>query len=280
MEKQLKESIAQELKVLSKKSSQNKVAAKAGVSSAIISQIINHKWELIADEMWRKIKTNLNISTGWNIAPTVNLDNILSLLNAAQNRSLSIGIAYNAGAGKSVAYRTFAKMNENVIYIECKNYWSKKSYVSNLLKAAGIKAYGTTEEMIETFLNHVKTLHQPIIIIDQFDKLKDPSMDLFMDFYNELEGQCGFAVSGVPALEKRVLRGAQRDKIGYRELFSRIGRKFIKLDPIKLDDVAAICKANGVSDHESIQYIFHNSEGDLRRVKKDVERIHLTSKAA
>jgi len=279
MNVQLKREIADEVIKMSQSTSQNKVSAKAGVSSATISQIRNNNWELIADEMWRKIMSNLKISTGWKIAPTTNLKSVTQLIAAAQQRKLSIGIAYDAGAGKSVCYKLYANENPNSIYIECKNYWSKKSYVKSLLKACGIKPFGTTEEMIEHFLDHMKSLHDPILIIDQFDKLKDPSMDLFMDFYNELEGACAFIVSGVPALKKRVVKGAQRDKIGYRELYSRIGRKFIELDPIKLNDVKSICEANGLTDKEEINYIFKNSEGDIRRVRRDVERYHLLNQA-
>lgn len=275
MNVQMKKEVTQEVARLAKATSQNKVAAKAGVSSATISQMINGRHDQIADEMWRKVKSTLNITTGWNIAPTKNLKGITSLLTSAQDRNLSIAIAYNAGSGKSSAYRLYARTNPNVIYIECKNYWSKKSYVKNLLKALGHKPYGTTEEMIETFINQIKSLRSPILIIDQFDKLKDPSLDLFMDFYNDLEDHCAFVVSGVPALEKRIIRGVQHDKIGYRELYSRVGRKFIKLDPINISDVSLICNANGVDSKEDIQYIFSNSEGDIRRVRKDIERIHI-----
>lgn len=277
MNAQLKNQITAEVKQLSSKTSQNKVAAKAGVSSATISQIINNKWDLIADEMWRKIQSGLNINMSWMIAETDNFKGIFELLAATQNRHLAIAIAHNAGAGKSVTYRSYAKSQNNVIYIECKNSWSKKSYVEHLNRVCGKRPSGTTEEMINQFQSFISTLKNPLIIIDQFDKLKDSSMDLFMDFYNDLEDHCGFVISGVPALEKRIVRGVQHDKIGYRELFSRIGRKFIKLDSLSLNDVSNICLSNGVDDKETIQYIFNNSEGDIRRVRRDVERIHINN---
>lgn len=276
----LKKQIALEVQKLAAKTSQNKVATKAGVSAATLSAVLNNKWEVIADEMWRKIQTGLNITIGWMIAPTRNFNDIRTLLAAAQDRHLAIAFAYEAGAGKSVAYRYYANESENVIYIECKNSWSKRSYVQNLNKACGLRPSGTTEEMIEQFQSHVSKLQNPLIIIDQFDKLKDSSMDLFMDFYNDLEDHCGFVISGVPALEKRIIRGVQHDKIGYRELFSRIGRKFIKLENLTLKDVAAICQVNGIDDKETITYIFKNSEGDIRRVRRDVERIHLNNQVA
>lgn len=279
MNTQNKQHIAQEVKALAVKTSQNKVAKQAGVSSATISQIINGNWELIAAEMWRKIQVNLRLDAQWQIAETTNLRLITQLLEAAQVRHLAFGISFEAGAGKSAAYRRYARKYNNVIYIECKNYWSKKSYVQNLVTASGLSPEGTTEELIEQFIDQVKSQASPLIIIDQFDKLKDASMDLFMDFYNELESHCGFVLSGVPALEKRIKRGVQRDKIGYRELFSRIGRKFIKLDELKLEDVRAVCNANGLFDEDEIKMIKSSCEGDLRRVRKEVERYNLLKTA-
>lgn len=275
MNNSLKNQIASEVRVLSARTSQNKVAKQADVSNGTISQMVNNNWALISDDMWRKIQINLNITLGWQIAETSNFNAITELLTAAQSQSLAIGISHDAGAGKSSAYRNYARTHNNVIYVEAKNYWSKKSYVSNLLQAAGIRGGGTTEEMIERLINEAKGNEKSLLIIDQFDKLKEPSMDLFMDIYNDIHPSCGFLLSGVPALEKKIKRGRNRDKIGYDELWSRIGRKFIKLDPIKLSDVTSVCNANGLFDPERIKMIFQTCEGDLRRVRREVEKYHL-----
>lgn len=275
-----KQTIVDELVKLAKKSSQNILSQKSGVSSATISQMINNKWQMISDEMWRKVQTMLRIDSNWKNAKTTNQVLINELLNAVKTKSISVCISHDAGAGKSHTYKKFEREETNVIYIECKNYWGKKSYVKQLLVAAGINAEGTTEEMIEAFIEGVRKLDKPVVIIDQVDKLKDATLDLFMDFYNDLDGHCGFLLSGVPALKKRVLRGVQRDKIGYRELWSRIGRKFIALDPIKRNDVQAICEANGVDDENFIADVYASCEGDLRRVKRSVEQYYLTVKKA
>lgn len=272
MNQEKKIQIAQELRALVGKSSQNKVANQAGVSSAIISQILNDKWESIADDMFRKIAVNLRIASNWNIAPTHNYNTLFELLAVSQMRHFATAVAGYAGAGKSTAYRSYARQYANVIYVVCKNYWSKKSYVEQLLIACGLKPQGTTEENIERFINAVKEMDSPLFIIDQADKLKDSSLDLFMDFYNDMEDHCGFFVSGVPALEKRILRGVQRDKIGYAEFYSRIGRRFIKLEAPSLKDIQAIGKANGVEDKELAKMIHASAEGDLRRVRREVEK--------
>lgn len=275
MEATHKDIIVSELKQLSSKESQSKIAKKANVSTATISQMINNNHELIRDEMWLKVKINLRIDWGWISAPTTNLKKINQLLNAVQNRSISVCISHDAGAGKSHTFKLYERTYQNVIYIECKNYWTKKSYAKKLLTACGLDTDGTVENLIDRFINHMKGLNMPLIIIDQIDKLKDAQFDLFMDFYNELDGHCGFVLSGVPALRKRIERGRKLDKIGYREVYSRIGCKYISLSKIKMIDVANICKANGVTDEELINEIFNTCEGDLRRVKREVDKYFL-----
>jgi DNA transposition AAA+ family ATPase len=273
-----KKLIVNEIKRLVEKTSQKKLSTKAGVSNATISQMVNGKWALIADEMWRKVQVTLRIDTAWKTASTKNYNLIMDLLSASKRLHMSVGLSHDAGFGKSHTYKDFDRMNENVIYVECKNYWSKKSYIKNLLTSAGIEFFGTTEEMIETFISHVMGLEAPIIIIDQMDKLKDPQMDLFMDFYNDLYNHCAFFISGVPALKKRILKGVQRDKIGYREIWSRIGRKFIELDQTSLQDVRLICNVNGVDDEDLIHQAFNLCEGDIRRVRRSMEQYYLIQK--
>lgn len=263
----------------STKTSQNQLALQADVSPATISQMLNNNWALISDAMWRKVQVTLRIDPKWNTAATHNFLQIQQLLNVAKLQSLSIGISDSAGKGKTQAFTAFERDNANIIYVECKNYWSKKSYIKQLLINTGLSSLGTTEELINRFVKHLKGLETPLLIIDQFDKLKDPQLDLFMDFYNDLSGHCGFVVSGVEALEKRIIKGVNREKIGYAELYSRIGKKFIKLAPITEADVKQICEANGVTEADEVSFIYQNSEGDLRRVRRDIDKIKLKSNA-
>lgn len=270
-----KQAIVSELINLSAKDSQSKIAKRADVSTATISQMINKNWDLIRDEMWQRVKINLRIELEWQTAETTNLKELTKALRSAQQRSISICIVHDAGAGKSHTYKLYERTFENVIYIECKNYWSKKSYVKQLLTACGLDTNGTIEELIERFIKHVKGMQKPLVIIDQFDKLKDSSMDLFMDFYNDIDGYCGFVLSGVPALKKRIERGCQCDRIGYRELKSRIGKKYIPLYPVKEKDVQAVCYANGVTDEQFINETYNTCEGDFRRVRRSIDQYFL-----
>src|SRR5574343_108252 len=272
METQQKQQIANEVRQMADKLSQQKIAVKAGVSAATINHVINLNWTLIKDEMWRKIQVALKIDLEWNHADTSNYLNMVQLLRITQHGGMSIAISMKEGRSKSHTYKRYERTNENVILVECKNYWTKKPYVQSLLRSAGLSSEGTVGELIENFIEHVRTLKRPVIIIDQADKLKDPQLDLFMDFYNDLEGHCAFVLSGVLALKKRILRGVQRDKVGYRELYSRVGRKFIELPNFSLQDAALVCRANGIVDEDLIVEIYNASEQDMRGLKRGIEK--------
>jgi len=275
MTQEHKNAIVAEIKWMSGKTSQKRVATQAQVSPGTISQIIAGNHEHISDEMFRGIQGNLRIDLNWNIAITDNLKEAYHFCNSAQKQGLALLISDKAGKGKSNAYKYYDRRNDNVLHIECKASWSKKSFVKQLLITMGVKPYGTTEELLAKFNDTIKRLHQPLLILDQADKLKDPQLDLFMEFYNDHEGHLGIILSGVDALRKRIEKGVQRSKVGYDELYSRVGRKIIRLNPINKKDVAAICEANGVTDKDDKITIYDTCGGDLRRVRREIKKIHI-----
>jgi len=267
--------IAEEVERLANKTSQLNLANRLEVSNATVSNMINGVHENISAAMWRKVQKILHIEFDWVTAKIKNYQLVYALLKNTQAQSISVAISDDPGKSKTHTYREYETLENNVIHIECKNSWSKKTYIQQILINTGCSSIGTTQEMIKRFVEHVRTLEKPILIIDQFDKLKDPQLDLFMDFYNDLDNQCGFVLSGVKAFEKRILKGVNRQKIGYAELYSRIGRKFIYLDPISLSDVELIAHKNGVENERQIRFMYENCQGDLRRVRRDIEIYNL-----
>jgi DNA transposition AAA+ family ATPase len=279
MDLEIKKTIAAEVLWLSDKTSQRYVASKAQVSSATISQMLAANWDQISEGMWRKIQSNLRLDLKWKVAETSNLKEMYHYCESAQKHALAICISDNAGKGKSNGFKFYDRTNKNVIHLECKTSWSKKSFVSQLLITMGVVPVGTAEEMLEQFNEQVKRMHSPLLILDQADKLKDPQLDLFMEFYNDHEGHLGIILSGVKALEKRIERGRQRSRVGYDELYSRIGSRFISLDPVRQADVSAICEANGVHDDDDKRAIYQSCVGDLRRVRREIQKIHIDRSA-
>src|SRR5690554_7383571 len=125
--------ISKEVARLAAKTSQNRVAYNAGVSNATISKMVRNDWDAISSEMWRRVQTNLRIDFNWNHAEITNFKILHGLCATAQKNSLSIAISEDAGRGKSQTYTFYERSYKNVVYIECKNYWTKKQYITTLV---------------------------------------------------------------------------------------------------------------------------------------------------
>lgn len=252
--------------------SQNKAANYLkNISSATISQIINNNWDLISDEMWRSIESQIGKKTNWTIVETRSFRAMSTILEDARSNSLVFAVTAAAGSGKSATFKAYTEEHSNVYWLSCNEFWNRKCFMQELLSSMGKDSLGATVgEMMGDIVNTLKKTHKPIIILDEADKLSDQVLYFFISLYNQLEDACGIVLAATNHLEKRIQRGLRLNKKGYQEIYSRVGRKFIQLPMPNATDIAAICAANGVEDRGVIKEIFSDSDNDLRRVKRRV----------
>ncbi len=258
-------------KFIVQKGSQNQVAAgMPGVSAATLSQMRNHNWDLIADEMWRKVAKYVGVSAnGWNYAETRNSKELMLFFNDSQQFSLVMAITGKAGAGKSETAKKYEAENKNAFLLSCNEYWDKRWFLRELLAKMGRDHAGLTlPEMMHKAVVLLKSLDAPIIILDEADKLPDSVLLFFITLYNELENHCGIVLMATHFLEKRIKRGVAMEKKGYREIYSRVGLRFIELENTSYSDVEKICNANGIEDPATIRAISKDCDGDVRRVRR------------
>lgn len=252
--------------------SQNKAATTLkGASSAILSQMLNNRWEKISDDMWRNIAAQITTTTsnGWQLVETRDFKLINHLLKDAKQSSQVFAITGAAGSGKSITLKDFAERNKQVYLLSCAEYWNRKYFLSELLLVMGKDASGlTVADMMEEVVSTLKKQESPLIIMDEADKLTDQVLYFFITLYNQLEDQCGLVLCATDHLSKRIKKGLRLNKRGYQEIFSRMGRKFIELKGVGFTDVTQICIANGVLNQATIKQIHSDCENDLRRVKR------------
>lgn len=260
------------------KGSQNKAAnSLKGISSATVSQIMNDNWELISEEMWRGLSAQLNIKqqTTWNIVETTNYQNLTQIFTYAQCESLVMAITGEAGTGKTVAAKAYQQNNNNVFVLCCNEFWNRKLFMTELLNEMGKNPAGdTVGEMMTEIVSTLKRMDSPIIIMDEADKLSDQVLYFFITLYNQLEDHCGIILMATDYLEKKLKKGLRLNRKGYKEIYSRIGRKFLNLSTTSAQDIAEICIANGLSDKSEIKRVVDDSESDLRRVRRKVFAIN------
>lgn len=256
--------------------SQNKASnSLKNVSSATISQVINNNWDLIRDEMWRSIAAQIGFPMkDWALVETRDFRMMTTVLADAQVNSMVFAVTGEAGSGKTAAIRAFQECNQNVHILSCHEFWNRKLFMMELLRAMGKDASGSTVgEMMQDIVYTLKRTSTPLIIFDEADKLSDPVLYFFISLYNQLEDHCGIVLASTDHLEKRMKRGLRLNKKGYKEIFSRVGRKFIQLRGLSTADIAAVCMANGINDKVMIKTVLDDCENDLRRVKRKVHAI-------
>ena len=277
-----KQAIADSLRsYVATKGSQNQAARTLRqVSGATISQVLNGNWDLISDEMWRTIASQIgHDANGWQVIPTEGYNRMYHLLRDAQQNALVLAVTGDAGCGKSQAVKQYAAENQNVIVLSCSEYWNRKLFLNELLRALGRTDYigDTVGEMVAEAMLRLKRLENVVLVLDEADKLNDQVLHFFITIYNQLEDQCGILMCATPYLEKRIKRGVQNNRKGYREIYSRIGRKFIPMPVVNDSTIADVCEANGITDSRTIARIIDDSDCDLRRVKR---LVHAAKQAA
>lgn len=234
-------------------------------------------WDKISDSMWRNVASQIGGTVDFSsLVETLNWQTLALYFQLAKEQGATFAITGNAGWGKSFTAKWFTAVNRkrNVYYLECAEYWNKKMFLCKLLLQMGKKANGMqTGELMETLVREIGRQDQPLIILDEIDKLPDPVLKFFITLYNELNKHCGFVWLSTDAIEKRLLRGVERNTVGYNELFSRIGATFISLNKPSVDEVRAICLANGITDEQNINKVCNEVKdlrGDLRRVDRNI----------
>ena len=253
------------------KGSQKRAATSlVGVSPATVTQIVTGKWELINEKMWRSIAAQIGVKqTRWNIVETRNYKALSEIFADAQENALVLAVCGEAGTGKSLTAAHYGAENSNVYVLACSEYWNRKTFLRELLRVMGKNPAGdTVGDMVDDVVMELKRRENPLIILDEADKLSDQVMFFFITFYNKLEDYCGIVLMATDYLEKKVRRGLRLNKKGYKEIYSRIGRRFVAMPGLSATDISDVCRANGVEGLREIDTVKKDCEGDLRRVKR------------
>ena len=268
------EIVAQLRSYVERKGSQKKAANSLdGVSSATINKMLNGTdLETISEEMWRSVAQQTRTkSEGWQLADTSVHREMTMLLSRAQEDALVAGVIGAAGSGKTETCREYADEHRNVYHITCGEHWNRRTFVSKVLKSMGANVAGyTINDMMEEVVDALSRADNPLLILDEADKLSDQVLYFFITLYNQLEGRCGIVLCGTQYLKARIIRGVRLGKKGFEEILSRLGRRFFELAEIGEEDVALVCVANGIESDAKIRKITKESESDLRRVKRSV----------
>lgn len=256
--------------------SQAKASTSIGISPATMSALLSGKHELISEEMWRTVAKKIgHKSTDWVLVETGAFAEINTALANAQEERNTLWIVGEAGCGKTTTARTYEAEHSEVYYILCAEDMKKGDFVREIAQKVGCKTAG--RNIRELWVDILETLYQmdaPLLLFDEADKLTESVFGYFISMYNRLEDHAGMVFLSTDYIRRRINNGLRYEKKGYKEFYSRIGRKYFEVDDTTATDVIAIARANGIEDDHALRKIVEETAGeyDLRRVKKSVRR--------
>jgi len=266
--------------------SDNKASVKLGISNAYISHVRNRKWEALSDDMWRKIAKQLGLSFDeqWVFAETRQSDALMGIFNDSSQYHNVYGSILHPGSGKTFVLDKLRLSSNNVFYVKCITEMMPKDFYREILRSMGKTEYmGSMLSLVRQIENEVERRENPIIIIDEIEKVPNKVLSLFIDLYNVIHRKCGIVMLGTPNLKRRVKEGRDRGKLGFNEFFSRIGLNFMEIPAPNAKDAANVIRANGITDQLTITSIINQSIDDLhggidlRRVERLVHKEKLLS---
>jgi hypothetical protein len=262
-----------------------KFATSLGINAAQYSRIIKGDFEkVLSNDKWisiaRQLELNLKGSADWKTAETPVFQIITAHLNKCQQDGISGIICDAADIGKTYTAREYVKRNKNAIYIDCSQVKTKQQLVRLIAKEFGVGHTGKYNDVYADLVYYVRTLDNPLIILDEAGDLKYDAFLELKALWNATERACGWYMMGADGLKEKIRRAIDNKKVGYTELFSRYGKRYQRVTPEAKEEAerftkqqaALIIKANAPAGTDA-QKMLLKTDGSLRRIYTEISKV-------
>jgi Uncharacterized ATPase, putative transposase len=286
---ELKEKIIAEAKQARERfsGSDSKFAVSLGIAAAQYSRIKNGDTErVLSQSNWISLARRLNVSLQnapcWKTVATPVYEFITTQLAWCQKVGMSCLLCDESDIGKTYAAQAYTKGNKNVVYVDCSQVKSKQKMIRYIAKEFGVGHGGKYADVYSDLVFYVKTLEKPLVILDEAGDLQYDAFLEIKALWNATEGACGYYMMGADGLKEKIHRAINNKKVGFAEIFSRFGKKYVKVLPLGNSEsqkllqlsAAAIIKANA-KPNADVNKILRQTLGEddipsLRRIYKAI----------
>lgn len=259
-------------------------ASSLGVSQSQFSRIINgdlHK--VITEEKWGQIASKYNVSLEdddfvWHTAYTKVYHTIYKQLEACQSESISAMFCDMADIGKSYTAKDYVKTHRNAIVVDCSQNKSRTELIRALAREFGIDWQDSLRTVRKDLAQYMQSMTKPLVILDEFGDLSYPAYMEVKSLWNATEWRCGWYMMGADGLQVYFDRKRDLKKVGFAELFSRLGSRYQRITPpdeenrkqFLIQEIAQILKVNK-SQYTPLQ-MYAKTGGSLRRLYIELKK--------
>lgn len=240
--------------------------------------------QVLGDPVWVRLANKFGINQlGWNTARTPVFNELYLKLEASKGMSWNGIVCDLSDIGKTHTAKVFIRENKNSYYIDCSRCKTRNRFIKAIAKELGVNG-DSNDSMLENCIDHINTLYKPMLILDEAGDLAYEAFLEIKSLINGVEGNCSVFLLGANGLKKKMERAKNSNKVGYEEIFSRLGSKYQRISPegteaideFKKLQAALVIKAN--DPNAQLNSIYAKSEGSLRRVKLEMQKQQLISR--
>jgi len=254
-----------------------KQARALGINPGQLSRIKKGDTDkVLSDGKWIHMARKLGVEPGdglkWKVARTPAFEYISSQLAFCQANNVSAVLCDIPDIGKTFTAKWYARNHKNAVYIDGSQVKSKQRLIRAIAQAFGVDHKGRYADVYEDLVWYLRSIENPLIIIDEAGDLKYPAFLELKALWNATEGSAAFYLMGADGLRVKMERGRDLKKVGYTEIISRFGDGFKKVTPdgkealqeFRMAQMIQVAKANGLDIPPAKLYA--KTGGSLRRV--------------
>ncbi|EJD6046368.1 AAA family ATPase [Providencia rettgeri] len=251
--------------------SQAQAARGIGVSTAVINQFLQNKYNgdvnAVEEKVRQFLSRELERDKSRRIKP-VYVDTLMArkgrdVIRMAHMDS-DINVIYgDAGMGKTMIIRQYAKENLNAVLIEADPGYTARVVLEELCNKLGISKRGNMHELSESIIQNLRDSGR-IILVDEAENLPYRALETLRRIHDK--SGVGIVLAGMPRLILN-LKGKRGE---YKQLYSRVGFALRMGESLPEDDITNMITTMlpEASEPEVLNALYKACKGNARRLFK------------
>jgi hypothetical protein len=214
-----------------------------GINAGVFSRIkAGDLTGMLKESTWITFARELNISTGqrrWQMARTDVFNVIEEDIKFCKEYSKAKICVDECGIGKTYSAKYLSRTLKNCFYVDASQAKTRQLFVRLIARTIGVDHTGKYAEVKGNIKYYLKMLPQPLVIIDEAGDLDYSAFLDLKELWNATENACGWYMLGADGLRRKIERGIDSKKVGYKEIFSRYSERYTSVVPAGKDDKQA-----------------------------------------
>jgi len=207
-----------------------------GLSASVFSRLKKGELTgLVRDSQWLNMGRELGVSTTqrkWNTAKTDVFTIIEEDILFCRQYSKSRICVDDCGIGKTYTAKYLSRTLKNCFYVDASQGKTRRQFIKLVAKAIGIDTNDKYDNIKANVKYYLRTIETPVVIVDEAGDLDYGAFMDLKELWNGTENACAWYLMGADGLRRKIERGISNQKVGYREMFSRMSERFTQPVPV------------------------------------------------